>query len=84
MEPVSVSEALGTAARYPLEVVANFVTSTVYVPAFADESAAVSVSTLVSELEPVFSDRIPSRSVKELMSFERLEKRVPRLEIAVS
>ena len=59
MEPLSGSLALAICARYPLEVVARLPTSTVYVPACAVESAAVSVSTLVSELEPVFSDRMP-------------------------
>ena len=38
----------------------------------------------MSELEPVFSERIPSRSVSELISLERFENSVPRLEIAVS
>jgi hypothetical protein len=56
----------------------------VCVPAIAEEVAAVSDRTLVSELEPVFSDKIPSKSVSELMSLERFENSVPRLEIAVS
>jgi hypothetical protein len=39
---------------------------------------------LVSELEPSFCARMPSGSLSELMSFERLENSVPRLEITVS
>src|SRR6202041_1826358 len=83
-EPDSLSEALDTSARYPLDVVARLLTDTLCVPARAEESAAVRLRTLVSELEPVFSESIPSRSVSELMSLERLENSVPKLEMAVS
>jgi hypothetical protein len=38
----------------------------------------------VFELEPVFADKMPSKSVSELISLERLDISVPRLEIAVS
>ena len=50
----------------------------------AVESAAVSESTLRSELEPSFSDRMPSRSVRELMSLDSFENSVPMLEMTVS
>jgi hypothetical protein len=59
MEPAIVSEAFPIAVRYPLDVWARFVTSTVCVPAIAAELAAVSVNTFWSELEPSFSDMIP-------------------------
>ena len=84
MEPVRRVDALETGGRNPLEVSARFPTSTVCVPAIAEEVAAVRVSTFVSELDPVFVAIVPCRSVSELMSFDKLEKRVPSDEIAVS
>jgi len=84
IDPDSVSEAFVISARYPLEVCARLFTVTVCVPADAEVEAAVSSSTLVLELEPVFCERIPCMSVSELMSLERFENSVPRLEIAVS
>lgn len=84
IEPDSVLEALGISARYPLEVAARLVTVTVCVPATADELADVNVRTLVSELEPSFSASTPVASVRLLMSVERFENSVPRLEITVS
>ena len=54
MEPDSVSVAFAIGARYPLDVVARLFTTTVCVPATAEEEAAVNSSALVSELEPVF------------------------------
>jgi hypothetical protein len=56
----------------------------VCVPAVADVLADVSVSTLVLELEPSFSDSTPVASVRLLISVESVENRVPKLEIAVS
>ena len=53
IEPARVSEALVISARYPLEVWARLLTNTVWVPAAADEVAAVSSSTFSLELEPV-------------------------------
>jgi hypothetical protein len=54
------------------------------VPAVAEDVAAVSSRTFVSELDPSFWARIPWKSVRELMSLETLERRVPRFEIAES
>jgi hypothetical protein len=50
----------------------------------ADDEAEVSSRTLVFELEPVFCARTPSKSVNELMSFDRFDINEPRLEITVS
>jgi hypothetical protein len=82
--PEIAAEEFDTSARYPLEVWARLFTVTVCVPAVADEVAAVSSSTLVFELEPVFCARIPSKSVSELTSFDRFDISEPRLEITVS
>ena len=83
-DPDSGSLALAICVMYPLDVVARFPTSTVCVPATAAEVAAVRFSTLVSELEPSFCARMPVALVSELISLERLDNSVPRLEIAVS
>jgi hypothetical protein len=84
MDPDKVVEELATGAKYPLEVKARLFTTTVCVPAFAEDVAAVSSSTFVSELDPVFCAMIPVKSVSWLRSFERFDIKVPRLEIAVS
>jgi hypothetical protein len=84
IDPANVSDALAIGSRYPLELEARFFTTTVCVPATAEEVAEVSVSTLVSELDPVFCAMIPVKFVSWLRSLDRLDISVPRLEIAVS
>jgi len=84
IEPDSVSEAFVIGVRYPLDVVARLVTTTVWFPATEEEEAARSCSAFVSELEPVFCAMMPVRFVNELTSLESFENRVPRLEITVS
>ena len=59
MDPESVSEALVIGFREPLAVCARLLTTTVCVPAVADDEAAVSSSTFLFELEPVFSASTP-------------------------
>ena len=63
IEPASVSAAFCTGSMYPLELVARFFTTTECVPATATAEAELSVSTFVSELEPVFCVRMPVKSV---------------------
>jgi hypothetical protein len=54
------------------------------VPAIAVVEAEVNSRTSVLELDPIFSDRTPVASVKVLMSLERVDIRVPRLDSTVS
>jgi len=62
IDPERVSEASVISLQIALEVWARLVTVTVCVPATAVEEAEVNSRTPVSELEPVFSARIPSKS----------------------
>ena len=56
----------------------------VWLPAVAVDVAERSASVFVSELEPCLPERTPTGSVSALMSLERVESRLPRLEITVS
>jgi hypothetical protein len=84
IEPESVLEELGISDKYPLDVAARLLTVTVCVPATAEALAAVSDSTLLSELAPSFVAITPVVLVRLLMSLESVDNSVPRLEIAVS